>query len=224
MKFRKPKIEEILVASAVFVVGYLIVSKLFFKKPKVSNFQQKVVDLAMDEFNLWNKSGKVKEGNTSTIQKLRDYWLEGTNTKGSDKFYTDTAWSATFISYLFKKAGAGKDFKYSTSHSEYIRDAIKNKKENNQNPFKGFKPDEVEIEEGDLVCYPRQSGVNYDTKSSYMSHCDVVIGRSEGKDSAISVGGNVSDSVSKTTVPLKNGKIDMQKQNKGYFVVIKKTK
>jgi hypothetical protein len=72
------------------------------------------------------------------------------------------------------------------------------------------------------VCYPRQSGVNYDTKGSYSSHCDLVVSLKDNE--AISIGGNVSDSVTKTIVPLKNGKIDMEKEKKGYFVVIKNEK
>ena len=55
-----------------------------------------------------------------------------------------------------------------------------------------------------------------------MSHCDLVVSTNEKQ--AVTIGGNVSDSVTKTIVPLKNGKIDMSKENKGYFVVIKNDK
>lgn len=221
---RKPTKEEILVGLSVMVVGYLLVYFLTPKKLKtnLTPFKKKLITIANNEYDAWNNNGKIKEGNPDTIQRLRNYWIEGTNTHGTDKYYIDTAWSATFISWLMRMAGAGSDFKYSTSHSEYIRDAIKNKKENNQKPFKGYKPNEVDIQQGDLVCYARQSGVNYDTTSSYISHCDLVVAVDD--KNAVSMGGNVSDSVTKTFVPLKDGKIDMAKQKKGYFVVIKNNK
>lgn len=189
---------------------------------RLSAFKKKLVSDALAEWEAWNKEGRAKEGSSKTMERLRKYWKEGTNTSNSDSYYINTPWSATFISYLFKKAGAGKDFKYNPSHSSYIVSAIKNRKENNKNPFKGYKPNEVKVEEGDLVCFPRQAGINYNSVGNYKGHCDLVVKVEDSK--AVSIGGNVSDSVTKTIVPLKDGKIDMSKQNKGYFVVIKNNK
>jgi hypothetical protein len=124
-----------------------------------------------------------------------------------------------------KIAGAESDFKYSSSHSVYIRDAIKNRKENNSKKFKAYKPNEVNIQVGDLVCYPRQSGINYDTTTAYKSHCDLII--SADQNNAVGVGGNVSNSVSKSNYALKNGKIDKAKDKQGFggvFTVIKNLK
>jgi hypothetical protein len=122
-----------------------------------------------------------------------------------------------------KTAGAENDFKYSTLHSVYIRDAIKNRKLNNSNPFKGYKPNEVTLNIGDLVCKPRQAGVTYDTNTNYMSHCDLVTEITN--DTAIAIGGNVSNSVTKTVIPLKNNKIDQtNSKNSAWFVVIKNEK
>jgi hypothetical protein len=112
-------------------------------------------------------------------------------------------------------AGAGTEFKYSPLHSVYINEAIKNRKLNNSKKFKGFRPSEVEIEAGDLVCYSRQSGINYDSKGVYASHCDLVTEVTETK--AIAIGGNVSDSVSKSTYKVKNKKVVSEK----VFVIIK---
>ena len=206
-------------------VSLLTISLIYlFSKPKKrkSKFKSKLISIANEEYDAWNTNGKIKEGNKDTIQRLRDYWEEGTGIKANDDYYVNTAWSSAFISYLMKKAGAGDDFKYSPLHSEYIRQAIKNRKQNNSIKIKGYKPNEVDVKAGDLVCYPRQGGVNYDTTSSYMSHCDLVVSTNEKQ--AVTIGGNVSDSVTKTIVPLKNGKIDMSKENKGYFVVIKNDK
>ena len=199
------------------------------KKPKNSNknkiksdFKKKLVDLANKEWDKWNKSGKVtKEGSQDTIQDLRDYYEIGTKTKSSDSYYIDTAWSSTFISYLMREAGAGDDFKYNLSHSIYITDAIKNKLENNNKKFKGYKPDEVDVEIGDLVCYPRDKGITYNTNAPYISHCDLIT--EINGNIAVGIGGNVSNSVSKKNYNLKDWKIDEAKSS-SVFVVIKNLK
>jgi hypothetical protein len=198
---------------------------LFSRPKKKSPFKNKLVNLANEEFDAWNKNGRVKEGSQDTLPRLRKYWEEGAGIKKNDDYYINEAWSSAFISYLMRKAGAGDDFKYATSHSQYIAQAVKNKKENNPKKFKAYKPNEVKVEVGDLVCYPRQSGVGYDSKEGYKSHCDLIT--SINGDNAVGIGGNVSDSVSKKNYALKDGKIDKSKDTKSYggiFVVIKNGK
>jgi hypothetical protein len=187
-----------------------------------STFKTKLVDLANAEWDKWNKGGvRIKEGSQDTIQDLRDYWEKGAGVKKNDKYYIEEAWSSAFISYLMKTAGAGDDFKYSPSHSQYIAQAVKNRKENNDKKFKAYKPNEVNVQVGDLVCYPRQSGVTYDSGAGYKSHCDLII--SVSGNVAVGVGGNVSNSVSKKNYYLSNGKIDGTK-SKDIFTVIKNEK
>lgn len=58
-----------------------------------------------------------------------------------------------------------------------------------------------------------------------MSHCDLII--SINNNTAVGVGGNVSNSVSKSNYALKNGKIDKTKDKNSYggvFTVIKNLK
>ena len=198
---------------------------LFSKPKKQSSFKKKLVNLANEEFDAWNKNGKIKEGNQDTLPRLRKYWEEGAGVKQSDNYYINEAWSSAFISYLMRKAGAGDDFFYAQSHSQYIAQAVKNRKENNSKKFKAYKPNEVEVKVGDLVCYPRQSGVTYESIAGYKSHCDVIT--SISGNTAVGIGGNVSDSVSKKNYILKDGKIDKSKDTKGYggvFAVIKNNK
>jgi hypothetical protein len=207
-------------------IGLLVL--LFLKKKKAgkSNFKKKLIALTNVEYNKWNKNGvKIKEGANDTITDLRNYWKTGAGIIKDDNYYINNAWSAAFISYLMKLAGAENDFKYSSSHSVYIRDAIKNRKENNSKKFKAYKPNEVNIQVGDLVCYPRQSNVNYDTTRPYMSHCDLIT-QIDGNN-AVGIGGNVSNSVSKSNYALLNGKIDKAKDKNGFggvFTVIKNLK
>ena len=179
--------------------------------------KNKLVTNALQEFKLWNN---VKEDAPEMIDRLKEYWNAAGIKSWSDEKMRKEAWSAAFISYLMKKANAGSNFKYSPSHSVFIREAIKNKKEENDNPFKGFKPTEVKLSVGDIIGYPRQSGVNYDTTTAYSSHSDVVVQIKNGI--AKTIGGNVSNTVSATSVYLTpEGKIDADRNKKKYFVVIK---
>ena len=211
-------------------VSLLTISLIYLfskpKKQKSSPFKKKLVNLANEEWDKWNKGGvRIKEGSQDTIQDLRDYWEKGAGVKQNDNYYVEEAWSSAFISYLMRMAGAGDDFKYASSHSQYIAQAVKNRKENNSKKFKAYKPNEVDVKVGDLVCYPRQSGVGYDSGAGYKSHCDLIT--SIDNNIAVGIGGNVSDSVSKKNYALKDGKIDKSKDKKDYggiFVVIKNEK
>ena len=211
-------------------VSLLTISLIYLfskpKKQKSSPFKKKLINLANEEWDKWNKGGvRIKEGSQDTIQDLRDYWEKGAGVKKNDNYYVEEAWSSAFISYLMRMAGAGDDFKYASSHSQYIAQAVKNRKENNSKKFKAYKPNEVDVKVGDLVCYPRQSGVGYDSGAGYKSHCDLIT--SIDNNIAVGIGGNVSDSVSKKNYTLKDGKIDKSKDTKDYggiFVVIKNEK
>ena len=171
-------------------------------------FKNKLAQLAKDELNKW-KTGTIKEGNPQTLQRLRDYWQQGTKTNKSDNYYINNAWSAAFISYVMKKAGAGDKFKYSTLHSDYINAAKQNRK-NNIKSFQAFRKSEMPVTVGDLICYPRTNGVTYDTTGGYFAHCDIITDIKPG--SAIAVGGNVSDSVKQSIYQLDgNNKVTTDK-------------
>jgi hypothetical protein len=158
------------------------------KKP---NFKQKAVKLAKKELERWN-FGNIKEGNAALMPTLRDYYKTGTKTFKSDKFYIETAWSGAFISFIMRMAGAGDKFKYANAHAVYIQDAKQNRKKNIKT-FQAFRKNEVPVTVGDLICYPRQDGVTYDTPGLYYSHCDIVSEIKPGV--AVGIGGNVSNSV-----------------------------
>jgi hypothetical protein len=182
----------IALASAFFIYR-LSVRKLIAKTP----FRKKTIKNALDEYKLWDE-GKKKESDSSMYSTIKKYWDSlGWN---ESQWSPSTAWSSAFISYVMRKAGANEDeFNFASSHSQYITKAISNRKENAKG-FKGYKIDEKKVELGDLVCYARQDGVTYDSKGSYNSHCDLVV-EIDG-DNAYGLGGNVSDSVTKTKIPL----------------------
>ena len=178
----KTSIKYILAAVAALVI---------LRSLKKSNFKQKAVKLAVNELKRWN-NGSIKEGNAALMPTLRDYYRTGTKTQGSDNYYIKTPWSGAFISYIMRMAGAGDKFKYNNSHSVYIQDAKQNRLKNKKT-FQAYRKNEMPVTVGDLVCYPRQDGITYDTPGLYYSHCDIVSEIKPGV--AVGIGGNVSDSV-----------------------------
>lgn len=211
-----PKTRTILIIAVVsaLIVGATTFFILKQRKNGKSSFRRKSVKYANEEYKKYQE-GKLKETNQSVYDDIKRYW----DSIGWDEDRwspTGTAWSSAFISYIMRKAGAKDEFKYASSHSKYIGEAIKNRKENAQKNFKGYKLNEKKVEIGDLVCYARQEGVNYDTTGDYASHCDIVV--NIGKDYAEGIGGNVSDSVNKKKIPLTNGFV---KEGGKRFVIIK---
>jgi hypothetical protein len=212
-----PKTRNILIigVASALIVG---VTTFFILKRKKqvgkTIFRRRAVKYANEEYKKFQE-GKLKETNQSVYDDLKRYW-DSIQWSESQWSPTGTAWSSAFISYIMRKAGAKDDFKYASSHSKYIVEAIKNRKENNNNKFKGYKLNEKKVEIGDLVCYGRQDGITYNTTGDYYSHCDIVV-NIDG-DIAEGIGGNVSDSVSVKKIPLSNGFV---KDGGKRFVVIK---
>lgn len=211
-----------------FSVGAIIgVSALIFVVKKLF-VKFKAVSIAKREWQGWGKQTINKQGNIVRIggfeankgfsERVQEYWNVGTG-KNFDGKNRDVAWSSAFISFLFKKAGAGNKFVYSPLHSKYIIDSINNRKENKlKEPFVGYKISEVSPKVGDLVCYSRQSGVTYNTTGSYFSHCDIVVKKNSNNIEVI--GGNVADSVTKRIIKTdKKGRINDKSKN--WFTVLK---
>lgn len=194
-----------------YLIGAIIGTFLLLsltRKRKMSNFKSKLIDLANQAWNKWNKPTKLKEGNPKTMEDLKSYYRAvGLNYDGAKAIRT--AWSASFNSWLMKQAGAGDKFKYGAAHSIYIQDA-KNNRIKGIKTFQAFKPQEQAVNVGDLVCYPRQDGITYETPGNYLSHCDIIT--EINGNTAVGIGGNVSDSVSKSNYTIdNNGKVTTPK-------------
>jgi hypothetical protein len=201
------------------------------------NFKKNLVEIATGEWDFFEK-GKGQETTNGFWQRVVRYWKEGVNIHHIDTpdevgDGIKNPWSAAFISWIMKEAGAADKFKRDASHSVYIHDAVQKRKNRVVNaPFVAFKVDEVTPEVGDLVCAPRASSadfVKYDTPPHYASHCDLVVAKRPNEIDMI--GGNVNNSVSKTTIELNtegkvipNGKILVNGNpatKRPWFVVIK---
>jgi hypothetical protein len=171
------------------------------------------IQLCNDEWALfgkqeYNSKGNVvrtgrQEGEEGVYQRIGEYWLEGTNTHGLDGRNHEMPWSAAFISWIMRKSGAGTRFRYSTQHSVYIDQAIRDKKDGRDGAgFWGWRLNECRPSLGDLVCWSREQGVDYDHQKggNYSGHCDFVVEIGSGELWVI--GGNVGDSVTRRPLPL----------------------
>jgi hypothetical protein len=118
-----------------------------------------------------------------------------------DDYY---AWSAAFISYVLRTAGAGARFPYSPSHYVYINTA----KEMKLGHTSGWavvaeRVDEYAPLPGDLICYSREKyKLTYEKlpRRRFAGHCDMVVVRKAALISVI--GGNVDHAVTMKHVPV----------------------
>ncbi len=110
------------------------------------------------------------------------------------------AWSAAFVSYVMREAGARDGFPYSASHWTYVDAAFEKR------PgvlLRAERPEAYAPQPGDLICIGRESsrGIRYDDlPARFAGHCDVVVEAAPGELTV--VGGNVNDAVTLKHVPV----------------------
>jgi GH25 family lysozyme M1 (1,4-beta-N-acetylmuramidase) len=178
----------------------------------VAGFAGRAISLAIQEWNFFGDqtydiNGHAthvghKEGEPGWYQRVGTYWKEGVHINGIDG-RDDVPWSAAFISWLMRTAGAGVQFNYSEGHSHYIHPAIIAKR--NGDTSAGYwcsRLNEAKPVPGDLLCYARQPGIDYDHQDGgdYKAHTDLVVKVGAGQVEVI--GGNVGNSVTRRPIPL----------------------
>lgn len=149
-------------------------------------------------------------------QRVGDYWWLGLDAGSPESGWTGRhdaeggvfppaddgrfAWSAAFVSYVMRAAGARDGFPYSASHWTYVDAAFA------QQPgvrLRTERPEAYPPKPGDLICIGRESarGIRYDDlPARFAGHCDVVVAAAPGELTV--VGGNVNDAVTMKHVPL----------------------
>lgn len=125
------------------------------------------------------------------------------------------AWSAVFISNVLIRAGAGDTFFYSPFHIDYMRRAKANQVGSVDNPFYLYPLDAPEAapQVGDITAGYQMGTPPFtygeieteDLLARRSTHCDIVVEVSNTQVTVI--GGNLSDTVGRTTYPLTNGKL-----------------
>jgi hypothetical protein len=102
-----------------------------------------------------------------------------------------------------KQAGAGDRFHYSTQHSVYIAQGIRDFLQKRQDA--GYWTERLSDAKpaiGDIVCWARQAGIDYDHQNGgdYAGHADIVVEVDAGQ--VWIIGGNVGDSVTRRPLGL----------------------
>ncbi|HEX2150410.1 MAG TPA: DUF2272 domain-containing protein [Stellaceae bacterium] len=108
------------------------------------------------------------------------------------------AWSAAFVSYVMRMAGAGGRFPYSGTHADYINAA-------RLNPGRlvaAERPEAYAPQRGDLICLWRGQKLSFEDLPAgrFASHCDIVVAIRPGLLEVI--GGNVENSVALRRIPV----------------------
>jgi hypothetical protein len=157
-------------------------------------------------------------------ERIGEYWWEGLNARDPDNAWTGKhdahgdifpiavnghyAWSAAFISYVMRIAGAGAKFPYAADHAHYINYAARAAKGQVSNPLLiAENPQTNAPRLGDLVCSGRGHArsltfADLPTAQNFPAHCAIVVAGAVDQISVI--GGNVEDAVTLTHVPTSN--------------------
>jgi hypothetical protein len=116
------------------------------------------------------------------------------------------AWSAAFISYVMRIAGAGPRFPYAADHADYI-DVAKQMATGATSGWlvSAARPEAYAPQPGDLICMGRgaAASLRYDDlpAARFPAHCDIVVDTTVAGQIAV-IGGNVDDAVTMKHVPV----------------------
>jgi hypothetical protein len=168
----------------------------------------------------------IHEGDEPLHSQIERYWTGlGFSFPG-----VSTAWSAVFVSFCVKQAGAtAAEFAFAEAHSTFVHKAIDNAKKG-IGVFHGIDVTTAKPEVGDIIQNNR-GGSHHDfafaaANTSYQSHSAIVV--ETGTDSlgrfALTVGGNESDSIRRVRVALTAAGTIRQRPTNPYICVIKTLK
>jgi hypothetical protein len=162
-------------------------------------FARKLAQLAEAEFDAFHG---FDETSRQMSRRIKAYWT-GLNMGFPG---VSTAWSAVFVSFFVKSAGAtAREFLFSARHSEFVHAAIQNAK-SESGLFRGRRIESYAPKIGDIIQNNRD-GNRFDfahaaRRNDYKSHSAIVV--EEGTDGngryVRTIGGNESDTVGQKIV------------------------
>jgi hypothetical protein len=189
--------------------------------------REEVIAVALREWRLFGSlvrepdaplpPGDKPERRPGLWQRVGEYWWIGLDGKLPEAGFTGKhdargrpfpesrdgqyAWSAAFISYVMRIAGAGDAFPYAADHASYVEAAVAGR----LSLFSAAAPESTAPEPGDLICAGRDWAQPLRFRDlplgrHWPGHCAVVVERAPGTLGA--VGGNEADAVVLTRVPL----------------------
>ncbi len=203
----------------------------------MSLFTDTLIDKVRTEFSRFTKKSGKQAKETELPLIVGEYWKKiGEKLTGADS----TPWSAAFISFVVEAAKPAGSFSYASGHWVYLRQAVLAQENGTAGTvYLLRRPEDYAPKVGDLVAKGRGSAIDFtyddalskankpapkkgkDDPRAYVSHCDVVMSVDLKKGILETIGGNVSNSVSKTMVLIdKSGKLvpRKEKNKKGVLV------
>jgi hypothetical protein len=190
----------------------------YAQRPYEPLSREAVVAIALREWRAFGsavdpaESPEKPERAIGLWQRIGDYWWLGLDRGDPEATFTgkhddrgtvfppeqdgDYAWSAAFVSYVMRMAGAGTGFPYNGNHHVYIRAALRG---DAALTIAAERAEDYAPRLGDLVCVGRadNAGLRFDDAKqmrSFKSHCDIVVETGSPEGIAV-LGGNVSDTV-----------------------------
>ena len=142
----------------------------------ISEFETALVTNALGQFQQFQG---LDENDPALGKQIKAYWTS----VGSSFPGVSTPWSAVFVSWCLKTAGATKnEFRFSARHSAFVQWAIGNT-ETAKGLFRGMRIEECAPTLGDLIHNNRDNNkFGYDhaaTHDSYNSHSAIVVALGE---------------------------------------------
>lgn len=133
--------------------------------------------------------------------RIADYYEAGGGSRSLNPSLDSNAWSAAFVSFCIKQAGASRaQFSFNLAHSVFVHAAIANAAAN-AGVFRAYPADKYAPKIGDIVHHNR-GGNNFDynfarINSTYKSHSAIVVDHDTvaGVKYAVTIGGNESDGI-----------------------------
>ena len=188
-----------------------------------SKFAKKLASTAQGQFDQFHL---IDENDPPLSGQIKKYWT----TLGLDFPGVEEPWSAVFVSFCVKTAGASAaEFKFAAAHSVFVHKAIQNASRGT-GVFRGVKITDQPVAVGDIVQNNRQ-GNDFDfnfakANTDYKSHSAIVI--SVGEDArgkfAFTIGGNESDSIRMKRVTLNPDGTIKQRSTSSYICLVKNLK
>ena len=192
----------------------------FAAKPYVPFNREDAVAIALREWRLFGSQSDLPGSPEPAVAKperapglwerVGEYWWLGLGGQGREARWTGKhddsgrvfppmdderyAWSAAFISYVMRIAGAGERFPYAPNHAAYVNAAASGRSA----LLAAHAPQSYMPKLGDLLCFGREwaSHLRFSdlpTGGFWPGHCAVVVAR---QDNTLSVvGGNDEDAV-----------------------------
>jgi peptidoglycan hydrolase-like protein with peptidoglycan-binding domain len=222
-----PKTEVALIKAGALVIPTTIIansssspsSSESIPVTNIATLKNNIVAIALGEWNRWD-NGKRTEYENDMLKLIAGYYKTGIGSLPEKEKFPGS-WSAAFISYVMRKAGSGKSFPYSSNHSIYSYRAKNNRIANIVGSFMAYHISELKPQLGDIIVYPRDSNLSYDTlsKEGKKGHGDIIV--EINTNGVYVVGGNVGNSTSGKRGVTVNRKKPLKMSADGYLTATK---